>query len=62
MITIVCIHKYIIVLILRMGTILDKCCCSNETKLGQYEDFNAPDLVRGHAPVVQNAHSYQLKS
>lgn len=29
-----------------MGLLLDKCCCSNDTKIREFEDFVPPEVMK----------------
>jgi len=41
-----------------MGLVLDKCCCSNDGKLKEFEDFNSPDLRNPLAPIPYNVRNH----
>jgi len=34
-----------------MGLVLDKCCCSNDGRAKDFEDFNTPELRSQFAPL-----------
>jgi len=42
-----------------MGQVLDKCCCTNDSKLKEFEDYNTPDIARCQPMDLKGLKNYQ---